>query len=340
MGHARPRPHGLLHAGERAGHGQARGARRGPEKARLAGRRVDFTGLDRRQIYLRSNHDGAHWSKVSETPFGGVGGRTGRGDARTPRRHHPPTSQWLGPPRRSRRAAHRLPPAVRRRRRNLGRAASSARPGPVPVPAVEIAPIDRRADRGDGPGLGGARRQQPRGNRKSRHAITHHGVVGLGPNVAAPGGGPAGAPGREVGRVGLRRAARRGPAVRLPPGRRHRPARRRPLAGGPEEAGRRLDSHALWPVAAPTLGSPRAPGHARRSGPVLRDDGRSLDRRRRQLLAPAGGAGFGDYRLRYYPRSLQIDDGTIYVFGHNGWDNRYGEVDQSIDMDKFRLARK
>ncbi len=45
-------------------------------------------------------------------------------------------------------------------------------------------------------------------------------------------------------------------------------------------------------------------------------------------------------RTRYYPRSLQTEDGRIYVFAHNGWDNAYGEVDQSIVMDTFRLARK
>jgi hypothetical protein len=54
-----------------------------------------------------------------------------------------------------------------------------------------------------------------------------------------------------------------------------------------------------------------------------------------RLIAP----GFPDYKSRYYPRSLQGADGTIYVFGHNGWDNRYGEFDQSINMDTFRLAR-
>jgi hypothetical protein len=52
---------------------------------------------------------------------------------------------------------------------------------------------------------------------------------------------------------------------------------------------------------------------------------------------PLGAPGFGDYRSRYYPRSLQTADGTIHVFGHNGSDNRYGEFDQSIDMDTFRL---
>jgi hypothetical protein len=50
--------------------------------------------------------------------------------------------------------------------------------------------------------------------------------------------------------------------------------------------------------------------------------------------------GFPGYKTRYYPRSLQLDDGTILVFGHNGWDNRYGEFDQSIDMDRFVLKRK
>jgi len=46
----------------------------------------------------------------------------------------------------------------------------------------------------------------------------------------------------------------------------------------------------------------------------------------------------GPYRSRYYPRSLQTRDGRIYIFGHNGSDNRYGEADQSIDMDSFVLA--
>jgi hypothetical protein len=54
---------------------------------------------------------------------------------------------------------------------------------------------------------------------------------------------------------------------------------------------------------------------------------------------PVPGLG-GAYRSRYYPRSLQTEDGRIHVFGHNGSDNRYGEVDQSIDMDTFRLAAK
>jgi hypothetical protein len=43
------------------------------------------------------------------------------------------------------------------------------------------------------------------------------------------------------------------------------------------------------------------------------------------------------YQSRYYPRSLQAADGTIFVFSHVGSDNAYGERDQSIVMDTFRL---
>jgi hypothetical protein len=42
----------------------------------------------------------------------------------------------------------------------------------------------------------------------------------------------------------------------------------------------------------------------------------------------------------YYPRSVQTADGRIFVFGHVGGDNAYGKVDQSIVMDSFRLVRK
>lgn len=41
---------------------------------------------------------------------------------------------------------------------------------------------------------------------------------------------------------------------------------------------------------------------------------------------------------RYYPRSVQTPDGWIYIFWHVGGDNAYGAVDQSIGMDRFRLA--
>jgi len=42
----------------------------------------------------------------------------------------------------------------------------------------------------------------------------------------------------------------------------------------------------------------------------------------------------------YYPRSIQAEDNTIYLFGHIGGDNSYGSVDQAIVMDRFRLDVK
>ena len=42
-------------------------------------------------------------------------------------------------------------------------------------------------------------------------------------------------------------------------------------------------------------------------------------------------------RMAYYPKSLQLSDGRILVFGHIGSDDPYGVVDQAITMDTFRL---
>ena len=39
----------------------------------------------------------------------------------------------------------------------------------------------------------------------------------------------------------------------------------------------------------------------------------------------------------YYPRSVQLHDGTIMVVGHVGGDNAYGAVDQAIVMDTYRI---
>ncbi len=39
----------------------------------------------------------------------------------------------------------------------------------------------------------------------------------------------------------------------------------------------------------------------------------------------------------YYPRAVQIRDGQIYVFSHIGGDDEYGKTNQSIIMDRFRL---
>ncbi len=42
----------------------------------------------------------------------------------------------------------------------------------------------------------------------------------------------------------------------------------------------------------------------------------------------------------YYPRSVQAKDGRIFFFGHVGGDDAYGKVDQSIVMDSFRLKTR
>lgn len=55
------------------------------------------------------------------------------------------------------------------------------------------------------------------------------------------------------------------------------------------------------------------------------------------------GATWCDLNIRgtaYYPRSIQNSDGRIFVFGHVGGDDAYGRSDQSIVMDSFRLQRK
>jgi hypothetical protein len=48
----------------------------------------------------------------------------------------------------------------------------------------------------------------------------------------------------------------------------------------------------------------------------------------RKLNVPGSG---------YYPRAVQTRDGRIYVFAHIGSDDPYGKIDQSIIMDSFRL---
>lgn len=44
------------------------------------------------------------------------------------------------------------------------------------------------------------------------------------------------------------------------------------------------------------------------------------------------------YRSGYYPIALQLKDGRILVFSHVGTHNGYGDRDQSVLMDSFRLS--
>ena len=43
---------------------------------------------------------------------------------------------------------------------------------------------------------------------------------------------------------------------------------------------------------------------------------------------------------RYYPKSVQTEDGQIFVCSHAGSDNGYGDSDQSINMDIFSLTKR
>jgi hypothetical protein len=42
----------------------------------------------------------------------------------------------------------------------------------------------------------------------------------------------------------------------------------------------------------------------------------------------------------YYPRGVQTTDGRILIYGHVGGDDAYGAVDQSVVVDSFRLEKK
>ncbi len=46
------------------------------------------------------------------------------------------------------------------------------------------------------------------------------------------------------------------------------------------------------------------------------------------------------YRSRYYPKSVQTDDGWIFVVSHVGADDAYGQRDQAIVLDRFRLVQQ
>jgi hypothetical protein len=48
--------------------------------------------------------------------------------------------------------------------------------------------------------------------------------------------------------------------------------------------------------------------------------------------------GGAKYRSLYYPVSVQAPSGDIYVVSHAGGDDNYGERDQSVVMDRFRLS--
>jgi hypothetical protein len=46
----------------------------------------------------------------------------------------------------------------------------------------------------------------------------------------------------------------------------------------------------------------------------------------------------GAQHTQYYPRSVQAADGTVYVLSHSGGDYWYGQGDESIQLQRFRVA--
>ena len=116
---------------------------------------------------------------------------------------------------------------------------------------------------------------------------------------------------------------------------------RRKLTDGPEVRwqGRLEKSGQTWipkdfgPAPFPHTGQPEL--LATREGPVLH-------------IAPSGvhwtcdgGVTWqlleGVLGTHYYPHSTQGPDGAVYIFGHVGGDDGYGAMDQSIVMDRFEL---
>src|SRR4051812_26731357 len=306
----------------------------------------DFTGLDRRQVYLRSADGGAHWTKVGESPFGGVGASTYAGgatlalpDGAVIRRVNgwdlqgqtdgppvPPTAYlqrsddgcrtWR-PPRVLLDPAKWLYQLSRIRRLRDGRVLARGQAWPVPAGSAH-AEIDKV-------------RPQLLLLASSDSCRTWRRLDVVPPaqseplrDVAWDEWDFAELPGGDLLCV-----FRRGDP--------DHPKREVRWQGVLEKRGEGWTLARLRPSPLPHSGHPEL--LATREGVVLyvattgvqwtADAGESWH----ALVAP----GFGDYRSRYYPRSLQAADGTIYVFGHNGSDNRYGEFDQSIDMDMFRL---
>jgi hypothetical protein len=303
----------------------------------------DFTGLDRRQVYLRSSDRGAHWAEVSSTPFGGVGASAYAGSATIAledgailrrvngwdlmdepgipytaflQRSEDGGKTW-GRPQVLLDPAKFMYQFSRIRRLGDGRLMATGQVWTVPAgtPHAEIEKVRAEVL---------AMTSADSGRSWERAEVVMPGeyrdVVWDEWDLAELAGGD------------LLCVFRRGD-----PNNRQREVR---WQGILKKSGQGWSLTKFAPSTLPHSGHPEL--LATREGIVLyfattgvawTDDAGASWRR---LKAP----GFPDYKTRYYPRSLQLEDGTIYVFGHNGWDNRYGEFDQSIDMDVFRLGRK
>jgi hypothetical protein len=302
----------------------------------------DFSGLRREQVYLRSTDRGAHWTSASATPFGGVGASAYAGgatialpDGNVLRR----VNGWdlMDDP---------AVPHTAYLQRSTDGAKTWGKPQVLLDPAKTMYQLSRIRRLRDGRLLaGGQAWPAPAGTpRKDLDKVL--------PQLLLMVSDDSGVTWRRLDIVpsehrnvqwdewdfaelaggDLLCVFRRGDVAD-----RKREVRWQGLLRKKDDGWTLTDSR---PSTLPHSGHPEL--LATREGPVLyfattgvqwtADAGDSWHR----LEAP----GFPDYKSRYYPRSLQADDGTIYVFAHNGWDNRYGEFDQSIDMDTFRLVRE
>jgi hypothetical protein len=326
--------------------GPVKGRPRAPrdvwEKLGAPDRGWDFTGLDRRQIYRRSTDGGAHWNQVSATPFGGIGASAYAGGATValsngdilrrvngwdlmddPALPHTAFLQrstdgaktW-GKPQVLLDPATSLYQVSRIRRLRDGRLLAAGQMWPVPAGTsrkeLDKVPPQLLLMVSDDAGATWRRRDVV--------PPAHRDVVWDEWDLAELNGGD------------LLCVFRRGD-----PADRKREVRWQGLLGKKDDGWTLTD---FRPSTLPHSGRPEL--LATREGVVLYFATTGVE-----WTADAGNswhrleaAGFPDYKSRYYPRSLQTDDGAIYVFAHNGWDNRYGEFDQSIDMDRFKLVQK
>jgi hypothetical protein len=310
------------------------------DKLGMHDRAWDFTGLDRREVYLRSTDRGGHWAPVSTSPFGGVGASAYAGGATVAlpdgailRR----VNGWdlMGEP--------GVPYTAFLQRSGDG-AKTWGKPQVLLDPARFLYQVSRMRVLRDGRVVAtGQVWPVPAG---SPHRQIEKAAAQLLLMVSADSG-------KTWTRVDV--AGDRYPDVawdewdfaemsggdllcvfrRGDPSDRRREVR---WQGVLEKKGTGWALAQFRPSPLPHSGHPEL--LATREGIVLHFATTSV-----HWTADAGATwhrleapGSPDYKSRYYPRSLQLADGTVLCFGHNGWDNRYGEVDQSIDMDTFHLG--
>ena len=335
---ARRQPDGELHAGDRTGRRPAAGTARTCSSKLTwppAGQPgYDMTGLDLRNVHLRSTDAGKTWKQVSADALQVVHERGHRrGADGTGRRHRPARRVRVLSALRSRTCRR---PAILQR--STDGTKTWGKPEVLLDPAKYSTWPRRIRVLRDGrlvvlAGRGAALR--PAARRAQEFSKVVEPTAG---RLVRP--GPA--PGK--GRSPRFSAEQRGgwteefDVAELANGdllcvfRRASDAKR--WQGMLKKSGRHLDrpeGRPVGPAAQRPAGTAR---HARRADSARRDQRHSLDQRRR---ARPGTSSTCPARPTI-PAPCRPTDGRIFVFGHVGGDDAYGKVDQSIVMDSFRLA--